>query len=120
MTVRHASTPAGARADLARAGLHVARDSPGGAGLEPCRHDARPGARGGRLADVRAQPAAYLRRPHAPAPLAVPSRLPAHDCPRAPRCLGPGEPPPARFFSDGGLITASAAVVEDTVYFAAG
>jgi outer membrane protein assembly factor BamB len=40
--------------------------------------------------------------------------------PVPPRCLGPGEPPPERFFTDGGLITASAAVVEDTVYFAAG
>jgi outer membrane protein assembly factor BamB len=35
-------------------------------------------------------------------------------------CLGPGEPPPDRFFTDGGLITASAAVVGDAVYFAAG
>jgi outer membrane protein assembly factor BamB len=40
--------------------------------------------------------------------------------PVPPQCLGPGEAPPARFGSDGGLITASAAVVEDTVYFAAG
>jgi len=40
--------------------------------------------------------------------------------PVPPQCLGPGETPPARFSSDGGLITASAAVVEDTVYFAAG
>jgi outer membrane protein assembly factor BamB len=40
--------------------------------------------------------------------------------PVPPQCLGPGESPPARFAADGGLITASAAVVEDTVYFAAG
>jgi outer membrane protein assembly factor BamB len=40
--------------------------------------------------------------------------------PVPPQCLEPGEVPPARFVSDGGLITASAAVVEDTVYFAAG
>jgi outer membrane protein assembly factor BamB len=47
------------------------------------------------------------------------------DCQRTvvpvpPQCLGPGEPPPERFFTDGGLITASAAVVKNTVYFAAG
>jgi polyvinyl alcohol dehydrogenase (cytochrome) len=40
--------------------------------------------------------------------------------PVPPHCLGPGESPPERFFTDGGLITASAAVVEGTVYFAAG
>jgi outer membrane protein assembly factor BamB len=47
------------------------------------------------------------------------------DCDQAvvpvpPQCLAPGENPPERFFTDGGLITASAAVEHDTVYFAAG
>ncbi|MFM0140208.1 outer membrane protein assembly factor BamB family protein [Caballeronia grimmiae] len=36
------------------------------------------------------------------------------------QCLAPGQTPPPRFFTDGGLITSSAAVVEDNVYFAAG
>jgi outer membrane protein assembly factor BamB len=36
------------------------------------------------------------------------------------QCLAPGQLPPPRFFSDGGLITSSAAVVKGKVYFAAG
>ena len=40
--------------------------------------------------------------------------------PVPPQCLAPGEIPPARFFTDGGLITSSAAVVHGKVYFAAG
>ncbi len=40
--------------------------------------------------------------------------------PVPPRCLGPGETPPPRFLGDGGLITSSAAVVHDAVYFAGG
>jgi outer membrane protein assembly factor BamB len=36
------------------------------------------------------------------------------------QCLGPGQNPPPRFFTDGGLITSSAAVVGGKVYFAAG
>jgi outer membrane protein assembly factor BamB len=37
--------------------------------------------------------------------------------PVPPQCLAPGETPPARFFTDGGLITSSAAVVDGKVYF---
>src|SRR5262249_19299799 len=49
----------------------------------------------------------------------------AVDCQNAvipvpPRCLAPGESPPDRSLSDGGLITSSAAVVNDTVYFGGG
>ena len=40
--------------------------------------------------------------------------------PVPPQCLAPGQTPPDRFFTDGGLITSSAAVVSDRVYFAAG
>jgi outer membrane protein assembly factor BamB len=40
--------------------------------------------------------------------------------PVPPLCLAPGEMPPDRFFTDGGLITSSAAVVRGKVYFAAG
>lgn len=40
--------------------------------------------------------------------------------PIPPQCLGPGQTPPPRFFTDGGLITSSAAVVRGNVYFAAG
>lgn len=36
------------------------------------------------------------------------------------RCLAPGQTPPDRSDSDGGLITASAAVEEDRIYFAGG
>jgi polyvinyl alcohol dehydrogenase (cytochrome) len=35
-------------------------------------------------------------------------------------CLAAGEEPPIRFFTDGGLITSSAAVISGKVYFAAG
>jgi polyvinyl alcohol dehydrogenase (cytochrome) len=40
--------------------------------------------------------------------------------PVPPHCLAPGETPPPRFFTDGGLITSTAAVVRERVYFAAG
>ena len=40
--------------------------------------------------------------------------------PVPPQCLAPGETPPARFFTDGGLITSSAAVVDGKVYFGGG
>lgn len=40
--------------------------------------------------------------------------------PVPPHCLLPGQSPPPRFFSLGGLITSTAAVVEGKVYFAAG
>ncbi len=40
--------------------------------------------------------------------------------PVPPRCLAPGTPPPSRSNTDGGLITSSAAVDGDAVYFAAG
>ena len=40
--------------------------------------------------------------------------------PIPPQCLAPGQTPPDRFFSDGGLITSSATVLGDTVYFAGG
>ncbi|MFM0632265.1 outer membrane protein assembly factor BamB family protein [Paraburkholderia xenovorans] len=36
------------------------------------------------------------------------------------QCLAPGQTPPPRFFTDGGLITSSAAVIAGKVYFAAG
>src|SRR5439155_11988982 len=49
----------------------------------------------------------------------------AVDCQQAvvpvpPRCLAPGETPPDRSNTDGGLITSSAAVVGDKVYFGGG
>jgi outer membrane protein assembly factor BamB len=49
----------------------------------------------------------------------------AVDCQNAvvpvpPRCLAPDESPPDRSLSDGGLITSSAAVVDDKVYFGGG
>jgi outer membrane protein assembly factor BamB len=40
--------------------------------------------------------------------------------PVPPRCVLPGQDPPPRFLSQGGLITSSAAVVDGRVYFAAG
>jgi outer membrane protein assembly factor BamB len=40
--------------------------------------------------------------------------------PVPPRCLAPGQPPPDRYASDGGLITSSAAVFHRVVYFASG
>ena len=40
--------------------------------------------------------------------------------PIPPQCLAPGETQPPRFFTSGGLITSSAAVVKDHVFFAAG
>ncbi len=40
--------------------------------------------------------------------------------PVPPRCLSPGQTPPARFLSDGGLITSSAAIVHGVAYFAGG
>jgi len=40
--------------------------------------------------------------------------------PVPPHCLAPGETPPDRLFTDGGLITSSAAVIDDKVYFGAG
>ena len=40
--------------------------------------------------------------------------------PVPPQCLPPGQTPPPRFFTDGGLITSTAAVVRGRVYFAAG
>lgn len=40
--------------------------------------------------------------------------------PVPPHCLPPGQNPPPRFFSLGGLITSTAAVVNGRVYFAAG
>ena len=40
--------------------------------------------------------------------------------PIPPQCLTPGEAPPPRFFTQGGLITSTAAVVKGHVYFAAG
>lgn len=40
--------------------------------------------------------------------------------PVPPQCLAPGEVPPDRLFTDGGLITSSAAVVDGKVYFAGG
>jgi polyvinyl alcohol dehydrogenase (cytochrome) len=40
--------------------------------------------------------------------------------PIPPQCLGPGQTPPPRFSTDGGLITSSAAVIEGKVYFASG
>jgi outer membrane protein assembly factor BamB len=40
--------------------------------------------------------------------------------PVPPQCLAPGEKPPPRFLTLGGLITSTAAVVDGQVYFAAG
>jgi polyvinyl alcohol dehydrogenase (cytochrome) len=40
--------------------------------------------------------------------------------PVPPQCLPAGQAPPPRFFTDGGIITSTAAVVADRVYFAAG
>jgi polyvinyl alcohol dehydrogenase (cytochrome) len=40
--------------------------------------------------------------------------------PIPPQCLPAGQTPPDRFFSDGGLITSSATVFRDAVYFAGG
>ena len=40
--------------------------------------------------------------------------------PVPPHCLGPGQIPPPRFFTQGGLITSTAAVADGQVYFAAG
>jgi outer membrane protein assembly factor BamB len=40
--------------------------------------------------------------------------------PIPPQCLAPNQVPPDRSLSDGGIITSSAAVVDDRVYFAAG
>ncbi|HEY2527193.1 MAG TPA: PQQ-binding-like beta-propeller repeat protein, partial [Xanthobacteraceae bacterium] len=40
--------------------------------------------------------------------------------PVPPQCLAPGEAPPPRFFTQGGLITSTAAVADGQVYFAAG
>ena len=40
--------------------------------------------------------------------------------PIPPRCLAAGRAPPARFFTNGGLITSTAAVVRGQVIFAAG
>jgi len=40
--------------------------------------------------------------------------------PIPPQCLAPNQVPPNRFLGDGGIITSSAAVVDDRVYFAAG
>src|SRR6516162_6124062 len=40
--------------------------------------------------------------------------------PVPPHCLGPGQTPPPRFFTQGGLITSTAAVADGQVYFAAG
>ena len=40
--------------------------------------------------------------------------------PVPPQCLPPGQNPPARFFTQGGLITSTAAVSDEQVYFAAG
>jgi polyvinyl alcohol dehydrogenase (cytochrome) len=40
--------------------------------------------------------------------------------PIPPQCLASGQVPPPRFFSQGGLITSSAAVIAGKVYFAAG
>ena len=40
--------------------------------------------------------------------------------PVPPQCLASGQQPPPRFFSQGGLITSSAAVIAGKVYFAAG
>ncbi len=40
--------------------------------------------------------------------------------PVPPHCLAPGEQAPDRFFTDGGLITSSAAVIKRRVYFGAG
>ncbi len=40
--------------------------------------------------------------------------------PIPPQCLAPGEKPPPRFLTLGGLITSTAAVVDGQVYFAAG
>jgi glucose dehydrogenase len=40
--------------------------------------------------------------------------------PVPPQCLAPGQTPPPRFFSLGGLITSTAAVTRGHVYFAAG
>jgi outer membrane protein assembly factor BamB len=40
--------------------------------------------------------------------------------PIPPQCLAPNQVPPDRFLSDGGIITSSAAVADDRVYFAAG
>jgi outer membrane protein assembly factor BamB len=40
--------------------------------------------------------------------------------PAPPHCLAPGEVQPPRFFTEGGLITSTAAVVHGRVYFAAG
>ncbi|MBV8096935.1 MAG: PQQ-binding-like beta-propeller repeat protein [Acetobacteraceae bacterium] len=40
--------------------------------------------------------------------------------PIPPQCLAPGQSPPPRFFTQGGLITSTAAVAHGNVYFAAG
>jgi polyvinyl alcohol dehydrogenase (cytochrome) len=40
--------------------------------------------------------------------------------PVPPQCLAPGQTPPPRFFTQGGLITSTAAVANGEVYFAAG
>ena len=40
--------------------------------------------------------------------------------PIPPQCLAPGQSPPARFFTNGGLITSTAAVMHGQVIFAAG
>jgi outer membrane protein assembly factor BamB len=40
--------------------------------------------------------------------------------PVPPQCLAPGETPPPRFFTQGGLITSTATVIHGQVYFAAG
>jgi len=40
--------------------------------------------------------------------------------PIPPQCLAPGQTPPARFFTNGGLITSTAAVIRRQVIFAAG
>jgi len=40
--------------------------------------------------------------------------------PVPPQCLAPGQAPPPRFFTQGGLITSTAAVTRGQVYFAAG